>query len=135
MNSEGVLRMSSLSLLFFFFKSLLNLVYRFCFMFWFFGYKACGILVPWPEIEPTPLALVGKVWTTWEIPSLALLMTIFYMICALPKEDQCCPLQRKKIILCKTAGHILNLRFPLLGLLLAIYNINTYNNTSGGSLA
>ena len=33
-------------------------------MFWFFGYKACWILAPWPGIESTPLALEGKVLTT-----------------------------------------------------------------------
>ena len=35
-----------------------------CFMFWFFGHKACGILAPWPGIEPAPSALEGKVLTT-----------------------------------------------------------------------
>ena len=38
--------------------------YDFCFMFWFFGHKTCGILAPQPEIEPMPLALEGKVLTT-----------------------------------------------------------------------
>ena len=33
-------------------------------MFWFFGHEACGILAPRPRIEPTPLALKGKVLTT-----------------------------------------------------------------------
>ena len=33
-------------------------------MFWFFGREACGILAPWPGIEPTPPALEGKVLTT-----------------------------------------------------------------------
>ena len=36
----------------------------FCFMFWFFGHKACGILAPQPGIKPTPPALEGKVLTT-----------------------------------------------------------------------
>ena len=40
------------------------LQYRFCFMFWFFGHEACGVLVPQPGIEPTPPALEGKVLTT-----------------------------------------------------------------------
>ena len=35
-------------------------------MFWFFGWKACGILAPWPEIEPTPPALEGEVLTTGQ---------------------------------------------------------------------
>ena len=48
-----------------FLKSLLNLLqYCFCFMFWFFGHKACGILAPRPEIEPTPSAPEGEVLTT-----------------------------------------------------------------------
>ena len=38
-----------------FLKSLLNLLQHcFCFMFWFFGLKAWGILAPWPRIKPTP---------------------------------------------------------------------------------
>ena len=38
-----------------FLKSLLNLLqYRFCFMFWFFGPKACEILAPQPGTEPAP---------------------------------------------------------------------------------
>ena len=32
-------------------------------MFWFFGCKACGILAPWPGIEPAPPALEGGVLT------------------------------------------------------------------------
>ena len=48
-----------------FLKSLLNLLqYCFCLMFWFFGHEACGILAPWPGIEPTPPALEGEVLTT-----------------------------------------------------------------------
>ena len=33
------------------------------FLFWIFGFKACGILVPQPGIEPTSLVLEGKVLT------------------------------------------------------------------------
>ena len=48
-----------------FLKSLLNLLqYWFCFMFWFLGCKARGILPPWPEIQHTPPALEGKVLST-----------------------------------------------------------------------
>ena len=39
-----------------FFKSLLNLLQCYlCFMFWFFGLKACRILSPQPGIEPETL--------------------------------------------------------------------------------
>ena len=38
--------------------------YCFCFMFWFFGCVACGILVPQPRIKPIPLALEGEVLAT-----------------------------------------------------------------------
>ena len=39
-----------------FLKSLLNLLqYCLCFIFWFFGLKVCGNLVPWPGIKPAPL--------------------------------------------------------------------------------
>ena len=48
-----------------FLKSLLNLLqYCFCFMIWFFGHEACGILAPRPGIEPAPPALEGEVLTT-----------------------------------------------------------------------
>ena len=33
-------------------------------MFWFFDYKACGILAPWPGIKPAPPASEGEVLTT-----------------------------------------------------------------------
>ena len=33
-------------------------------MFWFLGHQACGILIPWPGIEPIPPELEGKVLTT-----------------------------------------------------------------------
>ena len=40
-------------------------------MFWFFGCEACGILTPWPRIEPTP-PYTGRLslnhWTTREVP-------------------------------------------------------------------
>ena len=58
-HASGILRMP---------HSLLNLLqYCFCFMFWFFGPVACGILVPQPDIKPTPLALEGEALTT-ELP-------------------------------------------------------------------
>ena len=48
-----------------FLKSLLNVLqYCFCFMFWFFGREACGILAPRPGTEPAPAALEGEVLTT-----------------------------------------------------------------------
>ena len=45
-------------------KSLLNCYNIACFMFWCFGYEACGILVPWPGMEPASPALEGEVLTT-----------------------------------------------------------------------
>ena len=48
-----------------FLKSLLNLLqYCFCFMFCFFGCKACRILAPQPRIKPAPPALASKILTT-----------------------------------------------------------------------
>ena len=48
------------------------------FVFWLFGYEACGVLAPWPGMEPTPPALEGKVLnsrvppgTSQEVPSSA----------------------------------------------------------------
>ena len=44
-----------------FLKSLLNLLqYCLCFVFWFFGWEACGILGPELGIEPTLPALEGE---------------------------------------------------------------------------
>ena len=37
-------------------------------MFWCFGYKGYGILVPWPGMEPSPSAQNGEVLAT-EPPS------------------------------------------------------------------
>ena len=57
----------------YFLKSLLNVLQCcFCFISWFFGLEACGILAPQPGIEPTHhppalphhMALEGKVLTT-----------------------------------------------------------------------
>ena len=79
-------------LLFFFFKIfwcgpflkfLLNLLQNYlCFMFWvFWPPEACGILAPWTGIEPSPLALEGKVLTartpgkSWELNMLFFLKT------------------------------------------------------------
>ena len=48
-------------------KSLLNLLQHcFCFMFWLFGQKACGMLGPQPGIKPVPPALEGEVLTTGQ---------------------------------------------------------------------
>ena len=33
-------------------------------MFWFFGCEACGILAPWPGIEPAPTAPEEELLTT-----------------------------------------------------------------------
>ena len=48
-----------------FFKALWNLLqHHFSSMFWIFGCKACGVLVPWPGIEPVSPALQGGFLTT-----------------------------------------------------------------------
>ena len=48
-----------------FLKSSLNLLqYCFCFMFWFFGHEACGMLAPQPGIKLAPPALEGEAVTT-----------------------------------------------------------------------
>ena len=47
-----------------FLKSLSNLLhYCFCFMFWYFGCKACEVLASWPGFKPTFSALEGEVLT------------------------------------------------------------------------
>ena len=38
--------------------------YCFCLMFWLLGREACGILAPWPGVEPESLTWEGKVLTT-----------------------------------------------------------------------
>ena len=43
------------------------------FMFWFFGWEACGILAPWPGIKPAPPALEVQSLnhqTTREVPKI-----------------------------------------------------------------
>ena len=45
------------------FVTILLLLFKFCFFF-FFGPEACGMLVPQKEIEPTPPALEGEILTT-----------------------------------------------------------------------
>ena len=48
-----------------FYKSLVNLLqYCFCFMFWFFGHEARGILAPRPGIKHAPPTLEGEVLIT-----------------------------------------------------------------------
>ena len=58
----------------FFFKSFLNLLqYCFCFIFWFFGHEAYGILEPQLGIESERPALEGIVLTHWptrEVPAM-----------------------------------------------------------------
>ena len=59
-------------LFFFFFLKLTTLkvfnelvtVLLLLFMFWYFDQEACGILVPWPGIEPAPPALEREILTT-----------------------------------------------------------------------
>ena len=55
------------------------LQYCFCFVYWFFGCEACGILVPWPGIKPTPPTLEGKVLTT-QPPGKSLHVSFWTMV-------------------------------------------------------
>ena len=76
-----------------FFKSLLNLLqYCFCFMFWFLGFKAYGILAPWPKIKPSTPELEDEVLTTeqpgksiklkfWE-NIFIIIYTVFFSYCS-----------------------------------------------------
>ena len=50
-----------------------SLFFLFIFNFFWLHHAACGILVPWPGIEPMPLAVEAwslTHWTTREVPSL-----------------------------------------------------------------
>ena len=81
-----------------FLKSLLNLLqYCFCFMFWFFGCEACGILAPQPGIKLTPPALEGEVLTTGPPgKSLFLLFKCFLCCGYSPRQKDLqalCPVQ------------------------------------------
>ena len=76
-----------------FLKSLLNLLqYYFCFMFWFIGQEACGILVPWLGIEPAHPALEGKALTTGPpekpLPNVCLRSQVCREWSRLPKVTQ-----------------------------------------------
>ena len=66
-SSESLARMEDSFFVFldYFKKFVLNLIqYCFCFMFWFFGPGACGILALRLEFEPSSPALEGKVLIT-----------------------------------------------------------------------
>lgn len=65
-----------------FYSSLLNLLpYCSCFMFWLFGWDACGMLAPRPGVKPAPLAQEGEVLdpgprgTSFAFPALLLLFS------------------------------------------------------------
>ena len=59
------------------FLSLLNLLqYCFCFIFWFLGHEACGILAHHPGIKPAPPALEDEVLTTGP-PGRSLVIIIY----------------------------------------------------------
>ena len=55
-------------------KAFMNLVRAgFCFLFWFSGRKACGILDPWLGIKPRPPALevwLLNHWASREVPDI-----------------------------------------------------------------
>ena len=82
-----------------FLESLLHLLqYYFCFMFWYFGPKACGSLASQLEIKPTPPALEGRILTTGPpgtfprlihlITGSLYLLTNISTICLLPSPWQ-----------------------------------------------
>ena len=69
-----------------YFKSLYwMLPYCFCFMFWLFSWKACGILAPQPGIKLAPPPLEGKVWTT-GLPGKSLLFSFLIALYILPSH-------------------------------------------------
>lgn len=64
-------------------KPLLNLLqYCFCFMSWFFGHEACGILAPQPGAEPILLASEGEVLIT-RLPGKSLMAFLFLPLMSL----------------------------------------------------
>ena len=50
--------------------------YCFFFMFWLFGHEECGILVPWPDVEPTSPTLEGEVLTTGSSGKSTVVLTV-----------------------------------------------------------
>ena len=85
------------------------------FMFYFFGRDACGILVPWPRIEPahTPLtssaptsqALVGgqgpNHWTAREVPInlvQSFISAVWYFLFLVKRDNSCFWLSEKQMI-------------------------------------
>ena len=65
------------------------LQYFFCFVFWFFGYRTCGVLAPQPRIEPSA-ACTGRRnlshWTARELPLKGCLYIVSSLILSLPCE-------------------------------------------------
>ena len=55
-------------------------------MFPFFDHGGCGVLAPWPGIEPTPSALEGEVLTT-EQPGRSQIFTFIITLKYLRKES------------------------------------------------
>ena len=70
------------------FKVFMNLLqYCFCFMFWFFGCKACGVLALQPGIKPTPSAFEGEVLTIIP-PRKSPLLRLFKCLSSQAKTSQ-----------------------------------------------
>ena len=60
-------------------KSLLNLLqYSFYFIFLFIGHVVCGILAPWPGMEPAPAAWKGKVLTA-GLPEKSFILVVMFI--------------------------------------------------------
>ena len=57
-------------------------------MFWFLSHEVCGILAPWPGIEPTPSALEGKVLIS-KPPKKSFLLMVFKKVNFTSKHAVC----------------------------------------------
>ena len=83
----------------------------FCFMFWFFGHEACGILAPWPGMEPCIGRWSLNHWTTGQV----LGHTFLYMLHTLCTPWFCVLLTRVQLF--ATPGSVarqapLSMEFP-----------------------
>ena len=67
-------------------------LFQYCFCFWFFGYKACEILTPWPGMELATSALEGELLTTG--PPGSLYKSFFLSLLWMKKKRQ----RRKSLI-------------------------------------
>ena len=71
-------------------SQLVTVVFLFCFFVFWLHHVACGILAPWPGIEPMPPAVEERSpnhWTAKEVPVMAFFNLLFNVILSKEKSE------------------------------------------------